>query len=107
MMSRRCRDKLTLGACQLLLTLKAYEQDHGSLPVTLDELVPRYLKQVPTDAFDGKPIRYSAERRILYSVGEDLRDDGGSELDRYNGRIVKDAKSRRWNGKDVVFRLDF
>jgi hypothetical protein len=32
---------------------------------------------VPPDDFDGKPLRYSREKKCVYSVGEDLRDSGG------------------------------
>ena len=33
------------------------------------------------DPFDGKPIRYSKDKKIIYSVGEDGVDSGGSAGD--------------------------
>ena len=65
------------------------------LPATLEALVPDYLPAVPRDPFDGQPFRYSAEKRIVYSVGENLTDDGGDE-----GR----ERGRR-RAKDLVFKL--
>lgn len=62
---------------QLLLALKAYKRQHGVLPNKLEELVPVYFKEVPLDPFDGKQIRYSKEKKILYSVGKDLQDNNG------------------------------
>jgi hypothetical protein len=47
------------------------------MPSSLEELGPQYLKEVPLDPFDGQPIRYSPEKAIIYSVGDDLIDSGG------------------------------
>ena len=64
-----------------MLALKAYEIDYNTLPSSLDELVPQYISEVPRDPFDGQPIRYSAEKKIIWSVGEDSVDSGGSAGD--------------------------
>jgi len=61
----------------------------GELPGTLDALVPDYIDKIPSDDFDGEPMRYSAEKKIIYSVGEDLNDDGGGEE------------------KDIIFEIKF
>jgi len=51
----------------------------GAYPERLDELVPRYLVEVPIDPFNDLPLRY--ERRgdgyLLMSVSSDGIDDGG------------------------------
>lgn len=44
---------------------------------TLASLVPKYLKKVPIDFNDGKPLRYLPKKRVLYSVGTDMKDDRG------------------------------
>ena len=51
---------------------------HGRLPDNLNELVPEFLPSIPLDDFDGKPLRYSRERRLIWSVGRDLIDSSGS-----------------------------
>ena len=73
----KCRENVAVAMTRLRLALTACNQDAGRLPDTLDQLVPDHLDAVPLDDFDGKPIRYSREKKILYSVGEDLKDDGG------------------------------
>jgi len=80
----KCRTDLSVSITRLLLALKAYKTDTGELPLSLDELVPEYLDAVPRDPFGGKPIRYSREESILYSVGEDLVDSGGSEKEEWD-----------------------
>ena len=57
--------------------MRRYKMDKGSLPEKLDDLVPAYLEAVPRDDFDGRPLRYSAAKKVIYSVGKNLVDDGG------------------------------
>ncbi len=66
-------------ATRVILALRAYALVHGRLPSDLSGLVPEFLDKVPTDDFDGQPLRYSAERKIVYSVGKNLKDDGGDD----------------------------
>ena len=86
-------------ATQTILALRAYQLTHGKLPDNLDALVPEFLDQVPVDAYNGQPLHYSAERKIVYSVGWNLKDDGGD-----------DSSSTR-NGKqphlDLAYPFDF
>ena len=46
-------------------------------------LSPACCKTVPTDPFDGKPLRYKkhGSSYIVYSVGSDGQDDGGVPRD--------------------------
>ncbi len=74
----KCEENVTLSALQLLLALKSYSRDNeGRLPASLQELVPEYIAGVPRDDFDGREMKYSPEKRIVYSVGRDLKDSGG------------------------------
>jgi hypothetical protein len=73
----KCRTQADVAATRAIVALKAFKMKTGRLPRTLDELVPEYLAAVPLDDFDGKPLRYSPEKKILYSVGKDLKDVGG------------------------------
>lgn len=60
------------------LACKAFETKHLMLPATLGQLVPDFLKSVPIDLYCGKPLRYSSQRRMIYSVGLNEKDDGGN-----------------------------
>lgn len=80
-LSRKCQEDFNVAGTQLLLAIKCYKASEGEIPQSLDELVPLYISEVPDDPFDGNPIRYSAEDKIIYSVGNDLEDSGGSEED--------------------------
>ncbi len=73
----KCRINTATHAVRVLLAMKAFKMEKRRLPKTLDELVPEYLDAVPTDDFDGGPLRYDPENRIIYGVREDLTDDGG------------------------------
>jgi hypothetical protein len=62
------------------IALKRYELRHHQFPATLDELTPDLLKVVPIDCMDGQPLRYRLKADgtfLLYSVGENGKDDGG------------------------------
>ncbi len=58
------------------LLLRAWTIEHGGqLPESLGALVPDYLPELPVDPYDGNPLRY--DKAKLWSVGSDLKDDGG------------------------------
>ena len=79
MRARRCIDEVTYESVRAILALRAYEADHGALPPTLLTLVPEYLPLVPRDPYDAKELRYVPQERIVYSVGADRADSGGSK----------------------------
>lgn len=93
--TKRCQEDALVGTTQTMFALKAFKNDTKKYPATLDELVPKYLDVIPTDPFDGKPLKYSAEKKIVYSVGEDKRDDGG---------IMSDDVKKT---PDIVYPLGF
>ena len=74
-----------MGLCRLRaaragLAVERYRSLNGELPDGLERLVPEYLESVPTDLFDGKPLRYRKLDKgfLVYSVGPDGQDDGGT-----------------------------
>ncbi|HEX5322295.1 MAG TPA: type II secretion system protein GspG, partial [Capsulimonadaceae bacterium] len=67
----------------LALALHAYKLDHNSYPSTLSQLAPAYLKNIPSDPFAERgPMRYRRmkETYLLYSVGPDGKDNGGTPI---------------------------
>jgi len=62
------------------LSARAYRAERGQWPASLADIVPGCLKAVPVDPHSGKPLAYriAGDRFVLYSVGEDGKDDGGT-----------------------------
>jgi len=79
--TKKCQEDLLVGATQAMIAIKAFKNDTNNYPNSLNELVPNYLSLVPQDPFDGKSLKYSTTKKILYSVGEDMQDSGGSTGD--------------------------
>lgn len=102
---RKCQEDLSVEATGLLLACKCYKQDRGKLPDRLEDLMPEYIPEVPEDPFDGKPLRYSADKKIIYSVGEDLIDSGGSE--KTDSAESCTESERRRTAEDTVFKVAF
>ena len=68
-------------AAATALAVERHRRIHGALPKSLQDLPPSLLSPIPTDPFDGKPLRYAirGDGFVVYSVGEDGKDDGGEE----------------------------
>ena len=67
-------------AAHAALAIERYRLEHDDqLPPTLDVLVPGFLDRVPQDIYAAAPLRFRKLDRsyVLYSVGRDLKDDGG------------------------------
>jgi len=73
-----------LSWARTALAIERYRLATGDVPERLDELIPRYLEQVPIDPFDGQPIRYRRTEPgyVLWSILEDGQDNGGMERSR-------------------------
>lgn len=76
--ARRRVARLALAVCR-------HRARSGKPPERLEDLVPSLASFVPRDPFDGKPIRFRRTDRGLavYSIGPDLKDDGGARFDRH------------------------
>ncbi len=70
-----------LASARVAVALELYRLAKGNYPSKLQELCPEFMTELPADPYDGKPIRYlnDGQRVVVYSVGENLRDDGGSD----------------------------
>lgn len=79
--TKKCEEDLLVSATQAQVAIKAFKDDTNNYPFSLNELIPTYLSFVPQDSFDGKSLKYSAVEKIIYSVGKDMQDSGGSTGD--------------------------
>ena len=89
-----------LRATQTALAVERYRLTEGHLPQSLDNLVPTYMQVVPKDPFDGRNLRYRKLETgfVVYSVGEDLTDEGGAE---------RDSRKRDSRGKPLPWDIAF
>jgi hypothetical protein len=64
-----------------VIAVERYRLANGTVPDSSSVLAPQFLAAVPTDPFDGQPLRYKklGKGYVVYSVGEDGKDDGGDE----------------------------
>ena len=75
----------------IALAMRLYELDHGRRPEMLTHLVPDYLDAIPADPFaeDDRPLSYAPDAAppVLYSIGGDGVDDGGTYKLRMDGSV--------------------
>jgi serine/threonine protein kinase len=79
----RNQTRANLGACAF--ALERYRVKNGNYPAKLEDLTPEFMHKLPHDVVNGEPLKYrreTPERFILYSVGWDLKDDGGKTSER-------------------------
>ena len=72
------------------IALKRYQLKYGNCPPDLKSLVPEFVPKVPLDPVDGQPLRYRRNPNgtfLLYSVGENGKDDGGNPALKENARF--------------------
>ncbi len=89
------------------LALQAYKLDHRRYPAALSNLVPDYLSAIPRDAFaKSGPLQYKLTKTgyLLYSVGPDGTDDGGTpSRDGQNPKVATGQSSlRHYSTGDIV-----
>jgi len=70
-----------LGAAEIGIANRIYRQKHGKYVDSLEQLTPETLSSLPLDPFTGKNYIYKRKDKgfIVYSVAENLTDDGGVE----------------------------
>lgn len=76
--TKKCQEDVLVSVTQAMFAIKAFKKDTGDYPSLFDDLVPAYISSVPLDPYGGKSLGYSREKKILYSIGEDMQDNGGS-----------------------------
>jgi hypothetical protein len=94
--------QMTLAA----IALKRFELRYGCFPADLRALIPEFLSDLPRDYMTDQPIRYRAspgETFILYSVGNNGRDDGGDSTMDITPGFLNPYSLRFWDRRDAVW----
>jgi hypothetical protein len=74
--------------------LERYRLANGQFPDSLAALAPRFFSRIPDDILTGQPYTYRRTGNghfVLYSVGWNLKDDGGAP-----GKTLFDEKEGDW-----------
>ncbi len=94
-MQAQVRSDLTRVAC----ALERYRWARGSYPENLNALVPSFIDKLPLDLMSGQPLlwrRETPQSYVLYSVGENFLDDGGTVVTSKKGTTRRDAGDWAW-----------
>lgn len=88
-----------LRGMQILLACQAYRDRYQVYPETLSELRSKLGWKLPKDVFSGKDMVYRPLNRgfILYSVGSDLKDNGGHPPKKFGSYN---------DGDDIVWKME-
>jgi len=77
----QARSDALLGTAEIGIANRIYKIKHGKYVDNIHQLSPEILSSLPLDPFTGKNYIYKKKDKgfIVYSVGEDLKDDDGVE----------------------------
>ncbi|HUC86678.1 MAG TPA: hypothetical protein VL970_15885, partial [Candidatus Acidoferrales bacterium] len=88
-----------LDLARVACALERYRLAHGDYPESLDVLAPGLIPSVPHDIINGQPLHYRRTNEggyVLYSVGWNETDDGGTVAYTKEGRIDQEKSDWVW-----------
>ncbi len=91
-----------VAGCRIMLKLAVFRNRFGSYPATLPELRKKLGWNPPADPFSGRDFVLTRQGKwlLLYSIGPNLKDDGGTGPD--------PAKRRSYVASgDIIWRLTY
>ncbi len=96
------RHKALLGTLAVMLACERHRLRHGSFPNSTDAIDRAILPSPPIDPFSGRPIIVKPldGGLVIYSVGKDRTDDGGTLFNRNPEKPHTDLGHRLFAVKD-------
>ena len=89
----------SVDLARVACALERYRLAHGEYPETLDALAPQFIGKLPHDVINGQPLHYRREAGggfILYSVGWNEVDDGGTVALTKSGSVDREEGDWVW-----------
>jgi hypothetical protein len=72
------------------MSIRAFDLATGELPESLEDLVPAFLPAMLPDPVTGLSFKWVPKTGLIYSVGTNGKDDGGSFDPKKNKTADKD-----------------
>jgi hypothetical protein len=88
-----------VDAARVACALERYHLANGKWPDSLDALTPKFMEKVPVDVIDGQKLRYHQPPEggyLLYSVGWNKKDDGGTSTWTTEKKHTVEASEGDW-----------
>ena len=88
---RFCHTQATADHAALACALEQYRLAHRQFPEKLEALTPQFISTLPKDALTGESYKYRPTddgRFVLYSVGWNEKDDGGTAAFNKDGEVI-------------------
>jgi hypothetical protein len=88
-----------INEARIAWALERYRRANGRFPETLDALSPKFLAKIPPDLITGEPLKYRRTEDgqfILYSVGWNQQDDGGTVVMAQGKKTTVDFTQGDW-----------
>jgi hypothetical protein len=92
--SKIARGQIVADQAALACALERYRLANGHFPEKLEELAPKFITALPHDVIGGEAYRYRRADDgafVLYSIGWNEKDDGGT-----SGKRLFDEKEGDW-----------
>jgi hypothetical protein len=93
------RTQCSIDLARIACSLERYRLTNGQFPDTLDTLVPKFIGKLPHDVINGQPLKYRRTddgQFVLYSVGSNETDDGGTVELTKNGNLDQNKGDWVW-----------
>ena len=86
------------------LALELYQRQHNRYPDSLEDLSPRLLPSIPLDRITGSALRYrvNGDQAVVYSVGQNLVDDGGVMPGGTDTSEITDGETSRQRKERII-----
>ena len=94
------RAQSVVDLARVAIALERHRLANGQFPETLAVLEPKFIATLPHDVINGQPLKYhrtDSGSFVLYSIGWNEKDDGGTVA------FSKDGKNVNWKEGDWVW----
>jgi hypothetical protein len=88
-----------VNQASMVCALERCRAARGQYPESLAELVPQFIEQLPADSVNGGPMKFRRTndgKFVLYSVGWNETDDGGTPALADDASAKPDFKRGDW-----------